>query len=80
LTASSASTSQRCARAIEQRASSRFIAETIAPPKIADVSGSATSEVASGLTIVNGRNVSVVSGGKTKPIAASFGGSLCHTR
>ena len=28
--------------------------------------------------IVNGRKTTVVSGGKTKPIAASFGGSLCQ--
>ncbi len=36
----------------------------------------AASEVASGLITASGRNTRVISGGHSKPIAASFGGSF----
>ena len=51
-----------------------------AAAKIEVSSGSATSDVATGLTTASGRRTSVVSGGNRKPIAASFGGSFHHTR
>ena len=48
--------------------------------KTADIAGSAASEVASGLISANGMKTSVWTGGQTKPIAASLGGSFHQTK
>jgi hypothetical protein len=47
----------------------------VSPKKTAENSGSAVSDEASGLIAVNGIISSVGSGGRLKPIAASFGGA-----
>src|SRR2546421_4969927 len=63
-----------------QRARMRLRRTRVPAANMAVVTGSATSDVASGFIAASGRNTSDVNGGNRKPIAASFGGSLCQTK